>query len=198
MVRRTPAAEAVEALLVTARLKPCPFTNPSPQTLLFFSQQVPGFAVGAVEAGTSGVVARDEEETGAVVNDVDGQGEPGVFGNDVGDKKVNFVEAMSNHAAVGAAVRIDVVETVEEHGRAFNLDTPQAMSGYPHSRARDIKIQSADHSPILITDKGMPDGGRWNWTRSEAPRCAHLVPFIRGKAGFPVETENDSRELRRS
>ena len=125
-----PAAEAVEVLLVTARLKPCPSANPSPQTLLFFSQQVPDFPVGAVEAGAAGMVARGEEETGAVVDDVDGEDEPGVLGNDVGDEEVDLVEMIRNDAGVGAAVRIDVILAVEECGGGFHLDAPEAMSGF--------------------------------------------------------------------
>jgi hypothetical protein len=97
---------------------------------LFFSQEVPGFSVGAVEAGASGVVARGEEEAGAVVDDVDGEDEPGVLGNDVGDEEVDFVESIGNDTAVGAAVRIDVILAVEERGGGFDLDAPEAMSGF--------------------------------------------------------------------
>ena len=64
------------------------------------------------------------------MDDVDGEDEPGVLGNDVGDEEVDFVESIWDRAAVGAAVRVYVVEAVEECGRGFNLDAPEAMSGF--------------------------------------------------------------------
>ena len=60
----------------------------------------------------------------------DGDDEPAVLGNDVGDYKVNFLGLIRNQASMCAPVAIDMVAAVTKRGRAFNLDAPEAMSGF--------------------------------------------------------------------
>ena len=77
-----------------------------------FAEEVPGFAVGAEEAVSAGIAFGIEEKTGAVGDDGDGEDEPGVLGNDVGDKEVDFGGAVGDGASAGAAMTVDVIEAI--------------------------------------------------------------------------------------
>jgi len=46
---------------------------------------VPGLALGAEEGAWAGMAAGREEDVGAAVDEGDGEDEPGVLGDDVGD-----------------------------------------------------------------------------------------------------------------
>ena len=93
------------------------------------AEQVPGFAVGAEEAVSAGVAFGIEEQAGAVGNEGDGEDEPGVLGDDVGDEEVDFGGAVGDGASVGAAMAVDVIEAVEKSGGRLDLDAEEAASG---------------------------------------------------------------------
>ena len=90
---------------------------------------MPGFAVGAEEAVSAGVAFGIEEQAGAVSDKGDGEDEPGVLGDDVGDEEVDFGGAVGDGAASGAAITVDVIEAVEKSGGRFDLDAEEAASG---------------------------------------------------------------------
>jgi hypothetical protein len=97
-------------------------------SLLFFghfgSEEVPGFAVGVVETGAA-VAASAEQEAGGA-DGGDGNDVPGVLGDDVGGKEVDFGGEVGDGASVGAAVSVDAVESVEKLGGAFDLDAVES------------------------------------------------------------------------
>jgi|SRR5882672_3247224 len=75
------------------------------------------------------MVAGREEDAGAVLDFGDGEDEPGVLGDDVGDEEVDFGGMVGDDAAVGAAMRVDAVEAAHESGGGFDLNAQEAMSG---------------------------------------------------------------------
>jgi hypothetical protein len=93
------------------------------------AEEVPGFAVGAEEAVSAGVAFGIEEKAGAVSDDGDGENEPGVLGNDVGDEEVDFGGAVGDGASAGAAMTVDVIEAVEKSSGRFDLDAEEAACG---------------------------------------------------------------------
>ncbi len=91
-------------------------------------QQVPGFALGAVEAAL-GIILEAAEQAGAGDYVPDGEDEPGVLGDDVGDQEVDLGRVVGDCAAVGTALRVDVVAAVEDRGGGFHLGAPESLSG---------------------------------------------------------------------
>lgn len=89
---------------------------------------MPRLAIRAVQSAL-GIVLEAEEQAGAGEDCLDGEDEPGVLGDDVGDQEIYFRRVVGDHVAVGAAVRIDVVAAVEDRGGGFYLDAPEAFSG---------------------------------------------------------------------
>jgi len=92
-------------------------------------QQTPGLSVGGEVGAFSGMIARREEDAGAVLDFGDGEDEPGVFGDDVGDEEVDFVGLVGDGPMVGAAMGVDAVEAAEHGGGGFDLDAQEAASG---------------------------------------------------------------------
>ncbi len=86
------------------------------------------FAVGAVGAAL-GIVLEAAEQAGADEYVPDGEDELGVLGDDVGDQEVDLGRVVGDYAAVGAAVRVDVVAAVEDRGGGFHLGAPESLSG---------------------------------------------------------------------
>ena len=84
---------------------------------------MPSLAVGAVEAAL-GIVLETEEQAGAGEDGLDGEDEPGVLGNDVGDQNVDLRRVLGDRFAVGAAVGIYAVAAVEDGGGGLDLDSP--------------------------------------------------------------------------
>jgi hypothetical protein len=64
-----------------------------------------------------------------VSDDGNGEDEPGVLGNDVGDEEVDFGGAVGDGASAGAAMTVDVIEAVEKSRRRFDLDAEEAACG---------------------------------------------------------------------
>ena len=60
---------------------------------------------------------------------MDGEDEPGVLGDDVGDQEIYLGRAVADFAAFGAAVRVEVIEAVEARRRGLHLDAPESLSG---------------------------------------------------------------------
>jgi len=94
-----------------------------------FAEEAPGFAVGAEEAVSAGVAFGIEEKTGAVGDEGDGEDEPGVLGNDVGDEEVDLGGAIGDGGSAGAAMTVDVIEAVEKSSRRFDLNADEAATG---------------------------------------------------------------------
>ena len=92
--------------------------------LRLWAEEVPGFAVGVVEAGL-GVAAAAEQEAGDSAGGAERDDVPGVFGDDVGGEEVDFAGQVGDGASVGAAVGVDAVESGGELGGAFDLDAPE-------------------------------------------------------------------------
>ena len=90
---------------------------------------MPGFAIVAVEAGAAVIVLGIEEQAGAAGDEVDGQDEPGVLGNGVGDEEIDLGGKIGDGAASGAAMRVDVVEAVEDGGGRLDLDAVESGTG---------------------------------------------------------------------
>jgi len=93
------------------------------------AEQVPGFAIGAVDSGASGIPFRIEEQAGTVADEGDGQDEPGVLGNEVGDEEIHLGGKIGDGAASGAALGVDVIKAVEEGGRRLDLDAVEGGPG---------------------------------------------------------------------
>jgi hypothetical protein len=70
-----------------------------------------------------------EEDAGAVLDFGDGEDEPGVFGDDVGDQEVDFARLIGDDSVVGSAMGVDAVEAAHESGGGFDLDAEEAVSG---------------------------------------------------------------------
>jgi len=75
------------------------------------------------------IVLEAEEEAGAGEDCLDGEDEPGVLGNDVGDQEVDLGRGVGDYVAVGTAVGVDVIAAVEDRGGGFHLDAPEVFSG---------------------------------------------------------------------
>jgi len=93
------------------------------------AEEVPGFAEGAEEAVSAGIAFGIEEKAGAVGDDGDGEDEPGVLGNDVGDEEVDFGGAVGDGTASGAAMTVDVIEAIQKRRRRFDLNAEEAALG---------------------------------------------------------------------
>jgi len=91
-------------------------------------EEVPGFAVVVVGAG-DGAAFGAEKEAGLAVDVGEGEDEPGVFRDDVGDDEVDFGEFVGDGASVDAAVGVDVVEAVLKLSGGLNLDADEAGAG---------------------------------------------------------------------
>ena len=76
------------------------------------AEEVPGFAIGAEETVSADIAFGVEEKAGAVHDEGDGEDEPGVFGNDVGNEEVDFGGAVGDGASASAAMTVDVIEAV--------------------------------------------------------------------------------------
>ena len=98
------------------------------EAFLLWAEEVPGFAIGVVEAGAA-VVAAAEEEAGNSEGGVQRDDVPGVFGDDVGGDEMDFAGEVRNGASVDAAVGVDAVETFEKLGGTFHLDAPERRGG---------------------------------------------------------------------
>src|ERR1700686_5174741 len=96
----------------------------SPHKSSGWAEEVPGFAVGVVEAGAAITVAA-EQEAGDSASGVQRNDVPGVSGNDVDGEEVDFSGEIRDGASAGAAVGVDAVEAFEELGGALYLDAPE-------------------------------------------------------------------------
>jgi len=94
-----------------------------------FAEEVPSFAIIAVEAGVAVIIFGIEEQAGAGGDEIDGQDEPGVLWNDVGDEEIDLGRKIGDGAASGAAVRVDVVEAIEQGGSRLDLDAVEGGAG---------------------------------------------------------------------
>ena len=94
----------------------------------WLAELVPGFAVVAVDPLASVVVFGAEEQAGAGLDQGQGEDEPGVLGNDVGDEEIDFVGEIGDGGAHGAAVGVDVVEAAEDVSGRFDLDAPEGLA----------------------------------------------------------------------
>jgi hypothetical protein len=90
----------------------------------FWTEEVPGFAVGVVEAGAA-VAAAAEQEAGDSEGGVQRNEVPGVFGDDVDGEEMDFAGKVGDGASVEAAMGVDAVEAVAELGGTFHLDAPE-------------------------------------------------------------------------
>jgi len=68
---------------------------------------------------------------------LDGEDEPGVVGDDVGDEEVYFGGLVGGDAAHGAAVGVYAVEAFVQGGRGFYLDAPQLVAFGPVAADQD-------------------------------------------------------------
>jgi len=92
------------------------------------AEEVPGFAVGVVEAGEGAALGAEEEAH--LAQDVgEREDEPGVFGDDVGGDEIDFGEFVGDGASVDAAVGVEVIEAVLQLGRGFYLHADEARAG---------------------------------------------------------------------
>jgi hypothetical protein len=89
---------------------------------------------------------------------------------------------------------VPLCECFASHPSRKKREKDGAPSALPMPATSRIKAQG--HPPSVITDKSRPDGRRWNWTRDEAPHMCTSSFFYSWKRRIPVETGNDSRELR--
>jgi hypothetical protein len=115
---------------------------------------VPGFAVGAVEAGL-GMGAGIEQEADASVEVGDGDDVPGVFGDDVDSEDVDFTGIVGDHASGGAASGVDVIEAVDDGAGGFDL------------HAQDVVVVDDDPAVAVVVAVGF---GKWR------PRCRYEPP----------------------
>ena len=93
------------------------------------SHQVPGFAIGAVEAVAARPIVGAEQEAGAGGGDSDGDDEPGIVGDDVGGHEIDFGRVVRDDSMSGAAVCVDTVEAVEQSAGGLDLDAGESLSG---------------------------------------------------------------------
>ena len=89
-----------------------------------WAEEVPGFAVGVVEAGAA-VAAAAEQEAGDSASGVQRNDVPSVFGDDVDGEEVDFAGEVRDGASASAAVGVDAVEAFEELGGTLYLDAPE-------------------------------------------------------------------------
>src|ERR1022692_3013791 len=101
--------------------------------LLRWAEQVPGFAVGFVDS--AGVALGAEGEAGGSFSN--GEDEPGVVGDDVGDDEIDFGGLIGDHASAGVPGRADVVEAVDQAGGGFDLDAPELVAFGPVAADED-------------------------------------------------------------
>jgi len=103
------------------------------EAFLLWAEEVPGLAIGVVEAGAAVAVAA-EEEAGDSEGGVQRDDVPGVFGNDVGGDEMDFAGEVRNGASVDAAMGVDAVEAVAELSGTLHLDAPERWGGVERER----------------------------------------------------------------
>jgi hypothetical protein len=79
------------------------------------AEEVPGFAVGVVEAGAA-IPAAAEQEAGDSASGVQRNDVPGIFGDDVNGEEMDFAGEIRDGATAGAAMGVDAVEAFERVG----------------------------------------------------------------------------------
>src|SRR4051812_6752106 len=88
--------------------------------LLLLTQQIPSLPISREMRALTRMVPGREEDTGSALDLADGENEPGVFRDDVGDQEVHLAGQVGDGSIVRAAMRADAIQPAEHRGRGFN------------------------------------------------------------------------------
>jgi hypothetical protein len=92
------------------------------------AEEVPGFFVEGVGVGAA-VAFSAKEEAGTAEDVGERDDVPAIFGNDESGEEVDFLQGVGDGFAVGAAVSVEVPESIEKLGGAFDLDAREEVAG---------------------------------------------------------------------